>query len=47
LRAHYLKLKKLQIPSLAVVITAGIPFGTSGSTNLLRIAKVIADKDLT
>jgi pyruvate kinase len=30
-----------------VIITAGVPFGNSGSTNLLRIAKIIADKDLT
>ena len=31
----------------SVVITAGVPFGNAGSTNLLRIAKIIADKDLT
>ncbi len=30
-----------------VIITAGVPFGNAGSTNLLRIAKIIADKDLT
>jgi len=29
-----------------VIITAGVPFGNAGSTNLLRIAKIIADKDL-
>ncbi len=31
----------------SVIITAGVPFGNAGSTNLLRIAKIIADKDLT
>ena len=31
----------------SVVITAGVPFGNAGSTNLLRIAKIIDDKDLT
>ena len=30
----------------SVVITAGVPFGNAGSTNLLRIAKIIEDKDL-
>ena len=30
-----------------VIITAGVPFGNAGSTNLLRIAKIIADKNLT
>ena len=30
-----------------VIITAGVPFGYAGSTNLLRIAKIIDDKDLT
>ncbi len=33
-------------PGESVVITAGLPFGNAGSTNLLRIAKIIADKDL-
>ncbi len=27
----------------SIVITAGVPFGNAGSTNLLRIAKIIAD----
>ena len=27
-----------------VIITAGVPFGNAGSTNLLRIAKIIEDK---
>ena len=31
----------------SIVITAGVPFGNAGSTNLLRIAKIIDDKDLT
>ena len=30
----------------SVIITAGVPFGNAGSTNLLRIAKIIADEDL-
>ena len=30
-----------------VIITAGVPFGNAGSTNLLRIAKIIDNKDLT
>ena len=30
----------------SIVITAGVPFGSAGSTNLLRIAKIIDDKDL-
>ena len=30
----------------SIVITAGIPFGSAGSTNLLRIAKIISDKDI-
>ena len=34
-------------PGDPVVITAGIPFGSAGKTNLLRIAEIIADKDLT
>ena len=41
------KNKKIANPGESVVITAGIPFGSAGSTNLLRIAKIIADKDLT
>ena len=31
----------------SVIITAGVPFGNAGSTNLLRIAKIIEDKKLT
>ncbi|MBS56986.1 MAG: pyruvate kinase [Rickettsiales bacterium] len=38
--------KGLVKPDDNVIITAGIPFGNAGSTNLLRIAKIIADKDL-
>jgi len=34
-------------PGDAIVITAGVPFGNAGSTNLLRIAKIIADNELT
>ena len=30
-----------------VIITAGVPFGNAGSTNLLRIARIIDNKDLT
>ena len=42
-----LKNKKLAKPDDIIVITAGVPFGNAGSTNLLRIAKIIDDKDLT
>ena len=31
----------------SIVITAGVPFGNAGSTNLLRIAKIVADKKIT
>ena len=31
----------------SVIITAGVPFGNAGTTNLLRIAKIIEDKNLT
>ena len=40
------KNKNLVKPDDSVIITAGVPFGNAGSTNLLRIAKIIADKDL-
>ena len=30
----------------SVIITAGVPFGNAGTTNLLRIAKIVADKNL-
>ena len=44
--------KKIKEKNLAnngdsIVITAGVPFGNAGSTNLLRIAKIINDEDLT
>ena len=42
-----IKEKKLVLTGDTVVITAGVPFGNAGSTNLLRIAKIIDDKDLT
>ena len=41
------KEKKIVKPNDSVVITAGVPFGNAGSTNLLRIAKIIANEDLT
>ena len=41
------KEKNIAKPGDSVVITAGVPFGNAGSTNLLRIATIIADKDLT
>ena len=31
----------------SIVITAGVPFGNAGSTNLLRIAKIVSDEELT
>tara|TARA_B110000438_G_scaffold228513_1_gene223097 strand:+ start:226 stop:1674 length:1449 start_codon:yes stop_codon:yes gene_type:complete len=42
-----IKEKKLADSGESIVITAGVPFGNAGSTNLLRIAKIIKDKDLT
>ena len=42
-----IKEKKLAYSGDSIVITAGVPFGNAGSTNLLRIAKIIDDKDLT
>ena len=30
-----------------IIITAGVPFGKVGTTNTLRIAKIIANKNLT
>ena len=41
------KNKKLVHPGDNVVISAGVPFGSAGTTNLLRLAEIIADKDLT
>ncbi|MDA9748926.1 pyruvate kinase [Pelagibacteraceae bacterium] len=41
------KHKKLVEPGDSVVISAGVPFGSAGTTNLLRLAEIIADKDLT
>ena len=40
------KNKRLVDAEDSVIITAGVPFGNAGTTNLLRIAKIIADKDL-
>ena len=42
-----LKNKRLAEAGNSIVITAGVPFGSAGSTNLLRIAEIIDDKDLT
>ena len=44
---NVIKDKKIAIPGDSVVITAGVPFGNAGSTNLLRIAKIIDDKNLS
>ncbi len=41
-----IKNKQLVVPGNSIVITAGVPFGNAGSTNLLRIAEIIDDKDL-
>ncbi len=41
------KEKKLVKQDDNVIITAGVPFGNAGSTNLLRIAKIIEDKKFT
>ena len=40
------KEKNIANPGDSVVITAGVPFGNAGATNLLRIAKIIADKNI-
>ena len=42
-----IKEKDLAKQGDSIVITAGVPFGNAGSTNLLRIAKIINDNDLT
>ena len=42
-----IKNKNLVKADDSVIITAGVPFGNAGSTNLLRIAKIIEDKKLT
>jgi len=42
-----IKNKKLANNGDSIVITAGVPFGNAGSTNLLRIAKIIDNEDLT
>ena len=41
------KNKQLVKPDDNIIITAGVPFGNAGSTNLLRITKIIADKNLS
>ena len=41
------KNKNLVEPGDNVVISAGVPFGSAGTTNLIRIAEIIANKDLT
>ncbi len=41
------KNKQLVSPDDKVIITAGVPFGNAGSTNLLRIAKIISKENLT
>ena len=40
------KEKNIAKPGDSVVITAGVPFGNAGATNLLRIANIIADKNI-
>ena len=40
------KNKRLVDAEDSVIITAGVPFGNAGTTNLLRIAKIVADKNL-
>ena len=41
------KEKKLVKQDDNVIITAGVPFGNAGSTNLLRIAKIIEERKFT
>ena len=43
---NIIKDQKIANPGESVLITAGVPFGKAGATNLLRIAKIISDKDL-
>jgi len=43
---NIIKEKKLANSGDSIVITAGVPFGNAGSTNLLRIAKIIDNKKL-
>ena len=38
-----IKEKDLVKPGNSIVITAGVPFGNAGSTNLLRIAKILKE----
>ena len=38
---------KISKPGSQIIITAGVPFGKVGSTNIMRIATIIKDKDLT
>ena len=45
-RSRIIKDQNIAKPGESVVITAGVPFGNAGATNLLRIAKIIDDKDL-
>ena len=42
-----IKVKKLANVDDSIVIPAGVPFGNAGTTNLLRIANIIDDKNLT
>ena len=44
---NIIKEMKLAQSGDSIVITAGVPFGNAGSTNLLRIAKIINNEDLT
>ena len=39
------KKAELALPGDSIVITAGVPFGNAGSTNLLRNAEIIAEED--
>lgn len=41
-----IKHEGLAKPGDHIVITAGVPFGKAGATNLLRIAQIIADQNL-
>ena len=44
---RFVKEKKLVSPGDNAVISAVVPFGSAGTTNLIRIAEIIANKDLT
>ena len=41
------KVRKILKHGEKIIITAGVPFGKVGNTNILRIAKIISNSKLT